>query len=392
MKTSPDRILTTHVGSLPRPQSLLDILLAQDQGQAFDQAALDAASADAVRDCVRRQVEAGIDSISDGEMSKPAYTFYVRHRLSGIGDASRVAGVAPKRPTHADVAEFPELAEARAKARAGSANSLPQYCVGDIAYKDTSALEKDIANMQAAMEDAPGREAFMNAASPGVLAIFMPNTHYATEDLYVEALAEAMRPEYERIVEAGFVLQLDCPDIGMGRHTFYQKETEADYLRKVARNVEALNHATRNIPPEMLRLHICWGNYPAPHTLDIPVTKLFPYLLPSRPQAFVFEAANPRHEHEWQDWADAKLPDDKILIPGVIDSTSNYVEHPRLIAQRIRRFVDIVGCERVIAGTDCGFGTFAGMGHVYPSIVWAKFRAMSEGAELASQQLKGKAA
>lgn len=384
MKTSKDRILTTHVGSLPRPDNLLQLLLAQDRNEAVDPAALERVSAEAVRDCVRHQADVGIDVVSDGEMSKPAYTFYVRHRLSGIADAGKVIGEAPKRPTHADVADFPELAEIRAKGRAGSANSLPQYCVGDIAYKDTGPLEADIAHMKAAMEGMGDREAFMNAASPGVLAIFIPNTHYKNEDVYVEALAEAMKTEYERIVDAGFLLQLDCPDIGMGRHTYYQKETEPDYLRKVERNVDALNAATANIPADRMRLHICWGNYPAPHLRDIPVTKIFDAMLRVRPQALVFEASNARHEHEWEDWKAAKIPDDKILVPGVVNSTSNDVEHPRLIAQRLRRWVDIVGRERVIAGTDCGYGTFAGMGHVLPSIVWEKLQAMSEGAALAS--------
>ena len=389
MKTSNDRILTTHVGSLPRPDDLLQLLLAQDRNENVDAAVLEKTASDAVIDCVRRQAELGIDIVSDGEMSKPAYTFYVRHRLTGIADAGEVLGEPPVRPTHADVAEFPELAEARARARAGSANSLPQYCVGDIAYKDTAPLDADIANLQAAMADNPDREAFMNAASPGILATFIPNAHYDSEDLYVEALAAAMQTEYERIVDAGFVLQLDCPDIGMGRHTYYQNETEDGYLRKIARNVDALNAATANIAPDRMRLHICWGNYPAPHTHDIPVTKIFHELRRVRPQALVFEASNPRHEHEWEDWTAAALPDDKILIPGVIDSTSNYVEHPRLIAQRIGRFADAVGCERVIAGTDCGFGTFAGTGHVYASVVWAKFAALTEGAAIATDKLRG---
>tara|TARA_R110000868_G_scaffold128709_5_gene337017 strand:- start:587 stop:1756 length:1170 start_codon:yes stop_codon:yes gene_type:complete len=389
MKTSNDRILTTHVGSLPRPDDLLQLLLAQDRNENVDAAVLEKTASDAVIDCVRRQAELGIDIVSDGEMSKPAYTFYVRHRLTGIADAGEVLGEPPVRPTHADVAEFPELAEARARARAGSANSLPQYCVGDIAYKDTAPLDADIANLKAAMADNPDREAFMNAASPGILATFIPNAHYDSEDLYVEALAAAMQTEYERIVDAGFVLQLDCPDIGMGRHTYYQNETEDGYLRKIARNVDALNAATANIAPDRMRLHICWGNYPAPHTHDIPVTKIFHELRRVRPQALVFEASNPRHEHEWEDWTAAALPDDKILIPGVIDSTSNYVEHPRLIAQRIGRFADAVGCERVIAGTDCGFGTFAGTGHVYASVVWAKFAALTEGAAIATDKLRG---
>lgn len=389
MKTGSDRILTTHVGSLPRPDSLLELLLAQDRNEDVDTNSMERAASDAVLDCVRRQAEHGIDIVSDGEMSKPAYTFYVRHRLTGIADASEVLGEAPVRPTHSDVAAFPELAEARAKARAGSANSLPQYCVGDIAYKNTAPLDTDISNLKAAMTDRPDRDAFLNAASPGVLATFIPNTHYDTEDLYVEALGEAMKTEYERIVDAGFILQIDCPDIGMGRHTYYQNETEESYLRKVARNVDVLNAATASIPPDRMRLHICWGNYPAPHIRDIPVTKIFDALGRVRPQALVFEASNPRHEHEWEDWAAAALPDDKILIPGVIDSTSNYVEHPRLIAQRIGRFADAVGRERVIAGTDCGFGTFAGTGHVYTSVVWAKFDALTEGAALASEKLWG---
>ncbi len=387
MKTSENRILTTHVGSLPRPDGLLALLQAQDQGEPYDADALAGAATRAVADCVRDQRKAGIDVVCDGEMSKPGYTFYVRHRLSGIATAEEVLKEVPVRPIHADVLDFPEIEKVRRAAQAGSAGSPQLYCVGDVRHRDAGPIEADIANLTAALDGSGATEGFMNAASPGVLAVFIPNTHYASEDDYIAALAEAMRPEYEKIVAAGFVLQLDCPDVAMARHGVYQKKSEAEFLRVVERNIEALNHATANIAPDRMRLHICWGNYPAPHTHDIPAAKLISPLMKSRPQALVFEASNPRHEHEWEDWKSSGIPDDRILIPGVIDSTSNFVEHPRLIAQRLRRYADIVGRERVIAGTDCGFGTFAGKGHVYTSVVWAKLRALSDGATLASGQL-----
>lgn len=374
------RIPTTHVGSLPRPDSLVDLLLAQDSGNDFDAKELNRMAFEAVRDAVRRQVDAGIDIVSDGEMSKPSYTFYVRHRLTGISDAGDVEGDLPKRSPHLDMLEFPEVGQGVSR---GSSKYTALYCVGEVSYRGEAELSQDLANFGPAVADAGAKRSFMNAASPGVLAVFIPNTHYPSEDDYVWALAEAMRVEYEGIIEAGHMLQLDCPDMAMARHGYYQNDTEAEFLARIERNVEALNHATRNIPPEAMRLHICWGNYPGPHTHDIPVTSLFPLLCKVRPQSLLFEAANPRHEHEWEDWKTANLPDDKILVPGVIDSTSNFVEHPRLVANRIRRFVDSVGADRVVAGTDCGFGTFAGAGHVYPSVTWAKFASLVEGAELA---------
>ncbi len=387
MTASTDRILTTHVGSLPRPQALLDTLDAQDEGRAYDAAALDAAAAEAVADTVTRQIEAGIDIVSDGEMSKMGYTFYVRHRLSGIGTTDQAPPGTPPRFTPRDVSEFSDIAAAREKGRLGAARVTPIYCIGPVAYADRGPVENDIRNFRAALDGVAPVGSFVNAASPGVLAMFVPNTHYASEDAYVADLADAMKAEYEAIHAAGFVLQLDCPELAMGRHSAYQDLSEAEFLKTAERNVEAINHATANIPAEDMRIHICWGNYAGPHIHDIPVSRVIGPLLRSRPSAILFEAANPRHEHEWEDWASADIPDDKILIPGVIDSTSNFVEHPRLIAQRIERYADIVGRERVIAGTDCGFGTFAGSAYVFPSIVWEKLRALADGAALASAEL-----
>ncbi len=391
MKLSTDRILTTHVGSLPRPEGLLEILDAQDEGWEFDHAALDAAAAAAVEDVVHRQIEAGIDIVSDGEMSKMGYTFYVRHRLSGIGTTDQAPAGTPPRFTPRDVSEFADIAAARKTGRLGAARVTPIYCIGPIVYDDRGPVDSDIRNIQAALDSATPAETFVNAASPGVLAMFVPNTHYASEDAYVADLADAMKTEYQAIHDAGFVLQLDCPELAMGRHSAYQELSESEFLKTAERNVEAINHATAGIPPEDMRIHICWGNYAGPHIHDIPVSRVIDLLLRSRPAGVLFEAANPRHEHEWEDWASARIPDDKILIPGVIDSTSNFVEHPRLIAQRISRYADIVGRERVIAGTDCGFGTFAGSTYVFPSIVWVKLRALADGAALASEALWSRA-
>ncbi len=387
MKLSTDRILTTHVGSLPRPEGLLEILDAQDEGRDFDRATLETEAAAAVADAVHRQIEAGIDIVSDGEMSKMGYTFYVRHRLSGIGTTDQAPPRTPPRFTPRDVSEFADIAAVRKTSRLGAARVTPIYCIGPVAYADRGPVESDIQNFRAALDGAVPAETFVNAASPGVLAMFVPNTHYVSEDAYVADLADAMKTEYQAIHDAGFVLQLDCPELAMGRHSAYQDLSESEFLKITERNVEAINHATAGIPPEDMRLHICWGNYAGPHIHDIPVSRVIDLVLQSRPAGVLFEAANPRHEHEWEDWASARIPDDKILIPGVIDSTSNFVEHPRLIAQRIRRYADIVGRERVIAGTDCGFGTFAGSAYVFPSIVWVKLRALADGAALASEAL-----
>jgi 5-methyltetrahydropteroyltriglutamate--homocysteine methyltransferase len=388
MQRSTDRILTTHVGSLPRPAALRDALRARHFGQAYDEAAFARLCADAVNEAVAQQVAAGIDIVSDGEMSKAAYTSYVKHRMSGFSDAPPPGKTVPARPSNlADWADHPDFMAAYMQKRA-PATVPPPCCTGPLSYTDRRPLEFDLANLKDAVQRGGARAAFMTAATPGVLVMFQPNAYYSDEDSYVAALADAMRTEYEAIHRAGFILQLDAPDLAVGRLMWPEVKTDADFIKIAERNLAALNHATANIPPEAMRLHICWGNYHGPHTHDFPVAKLFGVLAKARPQALSFEGANPRHDHEWEDWRSAKLPDDKILIPGVIDSTVNFVEHPRLVAQRIARYADIVGRERVIAGVDCGFGTF-GLQEttVFPSIVWSKLKALSEGARMASERL-----
>ncbi len=389
MKTSTDRILTTHTGSLPRPQALLDKLLAIGLGADPASLDFDAASADAVRDVVARQVATGIDIVSDGEMSKPGYTFYVRDRMSGIKGYEHPPEGLPRRAVQRDIAEFPDFAEARAAERAGAARMLPTFCVGPVSYDNLQPVADDIAHLKEAIAAGNPTEAFINAASPGVIPLFILDTHYGNEDAYVADLAEGLRIEYEAIHASGLLLQIDCPDLAMARHGAYQGLSDHNFRRIVARNIELLNHATQDIPPDAMRMHVCWGNYPGPHVYDTPVADLIDLLMGARPQAILFEAANPRHIHEWADWRAAKIPDDKVLVPGVIDTSSNFVEHPRAVAERILRFADIVGRERVIAGTDCGFATFAGAGYVYDSIAWAKLKALTVGAEMASDTLWG---
>ena len=392
---SSDRILTTHVGSLPRPPDLLALLEAREAGQGFDDAAFAARLADAVREVVAKQAACGIDSVCDGEQSKISYTFYVRHRLSGIG-TFRGAEVdkPPQTAQHLDLVDHPDAAARMIQLRGGAswfASAAVPCCVGPVAYRDRRPLDTDIANLTAACAAANPGEAFMNAASPGVLTKFVPDTYYKNEDAYVEALADALQQEYEAIARAGFILQIDAPDLGSARHNQYQHLSDDAFLRIADRNIAALNHATRNIPPEAMRMHICWGNYEGPHTHDIPLAKVLGACMRARPAALLFEAANPRHAHEWEDLKDARIPDDRILMPGVIDSTTNFVEHPRLIAQRIGHYTDIVGRERVVAGTDCGFATFAGQTNpVVPSVVWAKLAALAEGAAIASDRLWGR--
>jgi 5-methyltetrahydropteroyltriglutamate--homocysteine methyltransferase len=380
MTAGRDRILTTHVGSLPRPDDLATAILAQDRGEAVDPAALGARIATAVREIVAKQVECGIDLVGDGEMSKVSYVNYLKFRIEGFGEP------APLEWTPADVAAHPEFnrpAAGHAKAK----NPDPPACRAPIRAKDRAPLEADLANFRAALSDCNTAGAFLNAASPGVIAMFMPNRFYPSEDAYVAALAEAMQEEYEAIHAAGFLLQIDCPDLAMARHMSHAGRPLAEFRRAAARNVEALNHATRNIPPGAMRLHVCWGNYPGPHTHDVPLKDIADIVFRARPQAILFEAANPCHAHEWEDMAAMRIPDDAILVPGVIETTSNRVEHPALIAQRLRRFADIVGRERVTAGTDCGFATFVGMPRVHPSVAWAKLRNLAEGARLASAEL-----
>jgi 5-methyltetrahydropteroyltriglutamate--homocysteine methyltransferase len=379
MRASTDRILTTHVGSLPRSQAVTDVLFARESGSIQDAPAAAAVIADAVRDVVRRQVEAGVDVVSDGEMNKISYATYIADRFSGFG------GDTPREPGQ-DLVEFPRLLTKLAE-RGSTARYRRPRCIGEIRVKDTGPLTQDLGNFRRAVDAARPVEAFMNAASPGVIALFQPNDHYPTQDAYLEAIAEAMRAEYEAIVGAGFLLQIDAPDLGMGRHTMYRNATVADYLKAAARHVEVLNHALRNLPPERMRMHICWGNYEGPHHHDVPLAQLLPVVIKARPQALLFEAANPRHAHEWKVFREQKVPADKILVPGVLSSTTNYVEHPELVAERIQRFADIVGRERVLAGSDCGFSTFAGFGPIDPDIVYLKLAALAEGARLASKAL-----
>jgi 5-methyltetrahydropteroyltriglutamate--homocysteine methyltransferase len=379
MKRSTDRILTTHTGSLPRPKPLAELLMAKDRGEAYDDAALTDAVRAAVQDVVRRQAEAGIDIVDDGEMSKPGYSTYIADRLTGF------AGHAPRKPP-LDTAGYPEFSAAMTR-MTGPQTLRRSTCTGPVTLRDRAPIDDDIANLRRAFADARADEAFMTAASPGLVTAFQPNNFYPTHEAYVEAVAAAMEPEYEAIHGAGFVLQLDCPDLAMARHTGFQDLSEAEFLKRARHHVEVLNHAVRNIPADAMRLHICWGNYEGPHDHDIPLEKVAPILLKAKPAALVIEGANPRHEHEWSLWREVKLPADKLLIAGVIDTSTNYVEHPALIAERIERFAGIVGRERVIAGTDCGFGTFAGYGKIDPAIAFKKLSAMVEGAALASKRL-----
>jgi 5-methyltetrahydropteroyltriglutamate--homocysteine methyltransferase len=385
MQLSTDRILTTHVGSLPRPQEVVDFLFAQDRGDSYDRTGFDDALQRAVAGSVSRQSEAGIDVVSDGEMSKISYATYIRHRLTGFEP-----GNVP-RATPADLDDFPEYRD-----RIAAMGATPKYvrpiCKGPIAVKDPEPLHQDIARFKRALSAADVVDAFMTAVSPGTIALFQPNEYYPSRQAYLEALAGAMRAEYETIVESGLLLQVDCPDLGMGRHITFRDADEGEFLRNAAMQVEALNHALANVPADRVRLHVCWGNYEGPHHRDIPLAKVLPVLLQVKPMALLIEGANPRHEHEWEIWKNHPLPPDKILVPGVIDTSCNFVEHPELVAQRIVRYADLVGRDRVMAGTDCGFGTFAGFGAVHPAICWAKLRSLAEGARLATAKLWGAAA
>jgi 5-methyltetrahydropteroyltriglutamate--homocysteine methyltransferase len=379
MKTSQDRILTTHVGSLPRPPELRPLLVAKDKGEPYDKAELERLTREAVMAIVRRQAATGIDIVNDGEMSKPGYSTYVADRLSGF------AGHEPAKP-RLDTRDHPNFMAAYER-MTGANVARRSVCVGPIAVKDHEPMIQDIANLRDALAQVSVTEGFMTAASPGLVPVFQNNRHYPSHEAYVEAIAAAMQQEYEAIVEAGFVLQLDCPDLAMAHHTSFQDLDEADFLKRAAFHIEALNHAVRNIPAECMRIHICWGNYEGPHDHDIDFAKVAPILVKAKPMALVVEAANPRHAHEWRIWQEVTLPDDKILIPGVLDTSTNYVEHPELVAERLCRFADLVGRERVIAGTDCGFGTFAGYGKLDPDISFKKLQAMVDGAAIASKRL-----
>ena len=379
MRVSTDRILTTHVGSLPRSQPVTDVLFARERGDTPDARTAAAVITAAVAEVVRRQVAIGIDVVSDGEMSKISYATYIAQRFSGF------AGDTPREPGQ-DLVEFPGLLTKLAE-RGSTAKYRRPRCIGEVKLRDAEPLRADLHNMQAAIGATPAAEGFMNAASPGVVALFQPNDYYRTQDDYLIALAEALRSEYEAIVAAGIILQIDAPDLAMGRQTMYRNRSLEEFETLAARHIEVLNHALRNVPAERVRMHVCWGNYEGPHHYDVPMERLLPIVLKAKPQGLLFEAANPRHAHEWSVFKDASIPDDKILIPGMLATTTNYIEHPQLVAERIERFAGIVGRERVMAGTDCGFGTFAGFGPVEPDIAYLKLRSLVEGAQLASQRL-----
>ena len=371
-------IATTHVGSLPRSQDVVDFIFAREREKPFDQVNFDRTMRASVAETVAKQVAAGIDIVSDGETSKISYATYVKDRYTGFsGDSPRNA---PE-----DLKMFPGFLK-----RLANDGGTPQYarpmCTGEVRSKGQGELQKDIANLQAAMTQSGAKRGFMNAASPGVISLFLQNDFYKNRETYLVALADAMRDEYETIVAAGLDLQLDCPDLALSRHMLFTDLSDAEFIKVAASHVEALNHALANIPEDKVRLHICWGNYEGPHCCDIPMDTMFSTLMSVKPSYVLFETSNPRHAHEWTTFRDrkAEIPDSKILVPGVVDTTTNFVEHPELVAQRIERFVNIVGADRVIAGSDCGFGTFAGFGAVDPDIAYAKLAALSEGAALAS--------
>jgi 5-methyltetrahydropteroyltriglutamate--homocysteine methyltransferase len=384
MKQSTTRILTTHVGSMPRPQEVVDMLFAEDQEAltAAQRPQYDTVMSRNVADVVAKQAASGVDIPSDGEMSKISYATYIRHRLTGF----EISTKPPPRATPKDLDDYPEYRDQLAQS-----GGTPKYhrpiCTGEVKIKDLEPLRKDIANMKAALKASGVEEGFMNAASPGVVAVFQPNEFYSSHKAFLYALADVMKTEFETIVDSGLLLQVDCPDLAMGRHIKFRDEDDESFVKNAEMQVEALNHALQNIPTDRVRMHLCWGNYEGPHNHDIPLPKIMKTVFKVNAQAIQFEASNPRHAHEWQVWAAADIPKDKILIPGVLDTTTNFVEHPELVAERIQRFTDIVGPQRVIAGTDCGFGTFAGFGAVHPSICWAKLEAMAEGARLASERV-----
>jgi 5-methyltetrahydropteroyltriglutamate--homocysteine methyltransferase len=378
MRRSTDRFLTTHTGSLPRPADLVRMMFAKEEGVPVDSAALAARIAEAVAEIVRKQAAAGIDIVNDGEMSKPSYATYIKDRLDGFGGESHPL-------TYQDLVAFPELAR-RVFGDPGRSRRKTPGCSGPITVRDPAAAETDAANLAAALKGAAAEEGFLSAASPGLISLFFHNGHYPGREAYLEAIAEAMRPEYEAVVEAGFIVQLDCPDLAMGRHIQHAHLTTAEFRRAAALHIEALNHALRNIPAERARIHLCWGNYEGPHHCDVPLADIIDVIFAAKPAGLSFEAANPRHAHEWKLFETVKLPEGKVLIPGVIESKTNFIEHPELVAQRIGRYAALVGRENVIAGSDCGYGTWVGQAAVDPDVVWAKLAGMAEGARLASRE------
>ncbi|MDP6707818.1 MAG: cobalamin-independent methionine synthase II family protein [Alphaproteobacteria bacterium] len=380
MKLSSERILTTHVGSLPRPEALREMLMARESGETPDTQALDEAAREAVLAIVERQVRLGIDVVSDGEMSKISYATYVKDRYDGFGGKGKYRAAK-------DLLDYLDYARYLVKIGGTVPSVSGPVCQRPITLRDHGPLATDLANFRAAITAHPTAEAFMSAASPGVVSIFLGNEHYPSHQAYLEALAGVLKDEYQAIVDAGFLLQIDAPDLAMGRHLVHGDASLEAFRKAAALHVEVLNQATAEIPPERMRLHLCWGNYEGPHHHDVALADIIDIVLAARPMAISVEASNPRHEHEWEVFAETPLPDDKVLLPGVVDSTSNFIEHPRLVAQRLRNYADVVGRERVIASTDCGFATFAGYPNVFPDIAWAKLESLVEGARIASKAL-----
>jgi 5-methyltetrahydropteroyltriglutamate--homocysteine methyltransferase len=379
MKRSLDRVLTTHTGSLPRPADLIRMMFAREEGVPVDGPALAARIRAAVTEVVRQQTDAGITVVSDGELSKPSYATYIKDRLGGFGGTSQSL-------QYRDLVDFPEMAK-RVFGDPGRSRRKTPACTGPVSLRDPAAAQVDVDNLKAALRSVEVNDVFMSAASPGVISLFFRDDHYGNHEVYLFAIADAMRQEYETVARAGFILQLDCPDLAMGRHIQFAG-LGLEEFRKMARlHLAALDHAVANIPPEQLRIHLCWGNYEGPHHYDVPLADILDLVFAARPQGISFEAANPRHAHEWRVFERVKLPPDKVIIPGVLDSTTNFIEHPELVAERIGRYARLVGRENVIAGTDCGFGTWVGQAAVDPDIVWAKLASLAEGARLASGEL-----
>ncbi|MGB6270762.1 MAG: cobalamin-independent methionine synthase II family protein [Pseudolabrys sp.] len=378
MQRSLDRFLTTHTGSLPRPDDLIRMMYAKEEGVPVDPAALNARVRTAVAEVVKKQTDAGVDLVNDGEMSKPSYATYVKDRLAGFGGTGNTF-------VYQDLSEFPRL-EKRVFGDPGRSRRKTPACNAPISVRDAQAPQVDADNLRAAVNGVKVAGGFMSAASPGVVSLFFRNDHYKDFESYIYAIADAMRHEYETVAKAGFVLQIDCPDLAMGRHIQYADLSLSDFRKRARLHIEALNHAVANIPAEQLRMHLCWGNYEGPHHRDVPLADIIDIVFTAKPDAISLEAANPRHAHEWMIFEKVKLPDGKVLIPGVIESKSNFIEHPELIAHRIGRYAKLVGRENVIAGSDCGYGTWVGQAAVDPDVVFAKFKAMAEGAALASRQ------
>ena len=378
MQRSLDRFLTTHTGSLPRPDDLIRMMYAKEEGVPVDPAALNARVRTAVAEVVKKQTDAGVDLVNDGEMSKPSYATYVKDRLAGFGGTGNTF-------VYQDLSEFPRL-EKRVFGDPGRSRRKTPACNAPISVRDAQAPQVDADNLRAAVNEVKVAGGFMSAASPGVVSLFFRNDHYKDFESYIYAIADAMRHEYETVAKAGFVLQIDCPDLAMGRHIQYADLSLSDFRKRARLHIEALNHAVANIPAEQLRMHLCWGNYEGPHHRDVPLADIIDIVFTAKPDAISLEAANPRHAHEWMIFEKVKLPDGKVLIPGVIESKSNFIEHPELIAHRIGRYAKLVGRENVIAGSDCGYGTWVGQAAVDPDVAFAKFKAMAEGAALASRQ------